>query len=257
VQRLLASLLLGLLTACEVAASGASTPAQTLPTTRAEARIEGRAVPDIPLQLADGHERTLFELGDERALLVTFFYRRCTGVCTPFLQWVADATTEVGGLGTDYRVLALSFDEADTAGQLRAQARALGLLESADWHFAVASQADVAEIAGALDFWYRRQVDTEQFDHDSLLVAVRNGRVIRALNGGPGQTQRLRELVWELRGRVMPYYPVKNEPAVRCVSFDARSGELHIDWGMLLLVAPALVALTATLVLFRSRGARS
>ncbi len=247
--RVATALLLGLLAP---AATGvvAAEPAR-LPATRAEARIEGRSVPDIPLQLANGDERMLSELGQGQALLVTFFYGRCAGVCQPFLEWIDDATTQVGGLGKDYRVLALSFDEADTVADLRTQARAFGLLDNPHWYFAVAEHAALAQITGALEFWYRRQSASKQYDHGSLLVAVRDGRVIRALSGGPGQTQRLRELVWELRGRVMPYYPVKVEPALRCLAFDPRTGALHLDWGMLLLVVPALAALAAALVLFR------
>lgn len=242
--------LLGLLALLVTAAAAERPP---LSASAAEARLEGRAVPDLRLQLADGRERMLFELGRERTLLVTLYYRRCTGVCTPFLQWIDDATTQVGGLGSDYRVLALSFDEADTAASLGAQARALGLLDNPDWYFAVTERSALADIAGALEFWYRRQPDSDQYDHDSLLVAVRDGRVIRALSGGPGQTQRLRELVWELRGRVVPYYALERNPVLRCLAFDARTGRLHLDWGLLLLVAPAVAALTAALALFRTR----
>jgi cytochrome oxidase Cu insertion factor (SCO1/SenC/PrrC family) len=83
--RVATALLLGLLAP---AATGvvAAEPAR-LPATRAEARIEGRSVPDIPLQLANGDERMLSELGQGQALLVTFFYGRCAGVCQPFLEW--------------------------------------------------------------------------------------------------------------------------------------------------------------------------
>lgn len=248
-RRLARSALLGLLLPLAVLAAEEEPVATS--TARVESRIEGRSVPDIPLRLADGSGRMLSELARDRALLVTFFYRRCTGVCTPFLQWIDDASAEVGGLGEDYRVLALSFDEADTVADLRAQASAFGLLEHPDWHFAVVDRHALARIAGALEFWFQQRPQTDQFDHGSLLVAVREGRVVRALGGGPGQTQRLRELVWELRGRVMPYYAVERQPLLRCLSFDPRSGSLHLDWGLLLLVAPALAALAAALALFR------
>src|SRR5690606_12239826 len=51
----------------------------------AESRLAGRAAPDIPLRLADGRTMRLSELADGKPLLITFFYRRCTGVCTPLL----------------------------------------------------------------------------------------------------------------------------------------------------------------------------
>lgn len=228
-----------------------------IPTARAEARLSGREVPDIPLTLADGRQTTLAELGRSGPLLVTFFYRRCSGMCTPFLQWIDDATTAVGGLGKDYRVLALSFDEADTVGDLRAQARAFGLLQHPDWHFAVTGHADLARITGALDFWYREMEGSDQFDHGSLLAAVRDGRVIRALTGGPGQTQRLRELIWELRGRIAPYYAIEGGPAVRCVDFDPVTGRSRLNWSIVLLVLPALCSLFAAAWAFRPDRTRS
>jgi len=224
---------------------------ETLSTTRAESRIEGRAVPDIPLRLADGREVMLSEFGRGQNLLLTFFYRRCAGVCTPFLQWIADATTEVGGLGTDYRILALSFDESDGIAQLAGQARALGLQNHPDWQFAVTERDALARITGALEFWFRRQGGSDQYDHGSLLVAVRDGRVVRALRGGPQETQRLRELVWELRGSVMPYYPIAAGPALRCVTFDPGDGRLKLHWGILILVLPALASLMTAWVVFR------
>lgn len=248
-----AALLLGL-SALATAPVAAGTP--PLSATRAEAQLEGRAVPDIPVQLADGRTRMLSDLGRERALLVTLFYRRCAGVCTPFLQWIHDATAQVGGLGSDYQVLALSFDEADTVADLQAQARAFDLQEHPDWHFAITERSALAKITGALQFWARRQADSDQYDHDSLLVAVREGRVIRALSGGPGQTQRLRELVWELRGRVVPYYATTSAPALRCIEFDPGTGALRLDWGMLLLVAPGLASLAAALAVFGPLRAR-
>lgn len=241
------AVLLGLL----VAVGAQATEQRPLSAVRAEGRIEGRTVPDIPLKLADGRKLTLSELAEEQALLVTLYYRRCTGICTPFLMWIDNATRDVGGLGQDYQVLALSFDNADTAADLRAQARTFGLLDNPDWHFAVTGRNALAQFGGALEFWYQRRPDSDQYDHNSLLVAIRDRRVVRALSGGPGQTQRLRELVWELRGRIMPYYPVDDGPVLRCLAFDASTGTVHVDWGMLLLVAPALAALTAVLALFR------
>lgn len=245
-----ASLLL-LIGALFPALAAATQALDSMAATRAEARLEGRVVPDIPLRLSDGRELMLSEVGRGQDLLLTFFYRRCAGVCTPFLQWIADATAAVGGLGTDYRILALSFDQADGVEQIAAQARALGLQDHPNWQFAVTGQDALANITGALEFWYRRQPDSNQYDHGSLLAAVRDGRVVRALSGGPGETQRLRELIWELRGRVMPYYPVSSGPVLRCLSFDASDGSLRLDWGMLLLVLPALASLGAVLVVFR------
>lgn len=221
---------------------------------RVESRLVDRAVPDIPLRLADGRALTLSVLADGKPLLVAFFYRRCTGVCTPLLEWVRDAVREVGGLGTDYRVLALSFDDADTVADLRAQAEAIGVLESAHWAFAVAERDAVAQVAGAVDFWYRRDPATGQYDHPALVLALDRGRVVRAMLGAPGGSDRFRELVWELRGAFIPFYRIPGQTPLACVAFDPRTGETRLDWGLALLALPGLAALAAALGVFFGPG---
>ena len=210
-----------------------------------ESRLIDRAVPDIPLLLADGSQARLSDLWRERPLLVTFFYRRCNGICTPFLEWLRDASRQAGGLGRDYRVLALSFDDADAARDVRAQAAALDLLQSPDWYFAVTDRDALARIAGALDFWYRFDPAIRQYDHNALLVGIERGRVVRALVAGGGDGARIRELVWEIRGSFIPFYALPGQSALKCFAFDAGSGKTRMDWGMLLLVLPALSALLA------------
>lgn len=219
-----------------------------------EARLLDRAVPDIPLRLADGRAVRISELWRDTPLLVTFFYRRCSGICTPFLQWVRDAVDDVGGLGSDYRVLALSFDDADTVSNLRAQAAALGLMRDRNWSFAVAQRNEMARMTGALDYWYRLDPATGQYDHAALLVAVDRGRVVRALLGSPRGSERLRELVWELRGSFIPFYRVPGQTPLRCLAFDPRTGAARPDWGLLLLVLPALTAVALALAVFGVHG---
>lgn len=236
--------------AAAVEAGAAETGLAATNAIRAEARLTGRTVPDIPLTLADGRRVQLAELWRDRPLLLTFYYRRCPGICTPFLEWVRDAVRDVGGLGSDYRVLAVTFDDAETVADLRAQARALGLLAAPDWSFAVAAKADVARLAAELDYGYRLDPLTQQYDHNSLLVGIDRGRVVRALLGTPNGTQRLRELVWELRGSFVSIYRLPGRTLLRCLSFDPLSGRPRLDWGLLLLILPAVCAIALALATF-------
>ncbi|WKZ13022.1 MAG: SCO family protein [Gammaproteobacteria bacterium] len=242
--RLLAASVLAL----AVAAHASAAPAVGV--SRFESHLSGRSVPDIALRLADGRSMRLSELAAGKPLLVTFFYRRCTGVCVPLLEWVRESARGVGGLGTDYRVLALSFDDADTVADVRAQAAALGLLETAGWSFAIAERDAVARIAGALDFWYQPDPVTRQYDHPALVVALDGGRVVDALLVSPGGSQRLRGMVSALRGTFIPTYPLPQQTPLRCLSFDPVTGAMRMDWGMLLLVFPALAAAAAVSLLF-------
>jgi len=231
---------------------GAEPPGAVSPT---ESRLLNRSVPDVPLQLADGRTVSMSSLWQDKPLLVTFFYRNCHGICSPFLGWVRDAVRDDGGSGRDYRILALSFDEEDTAADMRSQADALGLAGDPDWLFAVAEPEALARVTGALDFWYRLDPATGQYDHGALLAAVHEGRVARALLGGSGFVERFRIMARELRGEFIPFYTVPNQTAWRCFSFDPVSGRLYMDWGLLILGVPTLVAMAVTFGLFR-RGPR-
>jgi cytochrome oxidase Cu insertion factor (SCO1/SenC/PrrC family) len=217
---------------------------------RSEGQLIGRTLPDIPLTLADGRSVRLSELWGDKPLLLTFYYRRCPGICTPFLEWVRDAVHAVGGLGADYRVLALTFDDAETVADLRAQAAAFGLLTAPDWSFAVADRDAVARVAAALDYRYRLDPQTRQYDHDSLLVGIDRGRVVRAMPGTPGGSRHFRELIRELRGGFVPLYRSSGRTLFSCLRFDPQSGKARFDWGMLLLALPAAVTFTLALATF-------
>ncbi|OFW28730.1 MAG: hypothetical protein A3G76_09635 [Acidobacteria bacterium RIFCSPLOWO2_12_FULL_65_11] len=222
---------------------------------RNEVRLVDRRLPDMPLRLGDGRVVQLSSLWRDTPLLVTFFYQRCTGTCIPSLRLIRDAVQQVGGLGRDYRVLALSFDDVDTVADMRLQADAMELASDPNWFFAVAAGKNVAQITSELDFGYWRDPSTGQYVHESLLVAVDQGRVIRALLGYPIPLSRFRELAWELRGSFVPYYEVPGERLLRCFEFNPRTGGFRPDWGLLLLLAQGVTAIAVALTVF-NRPAR-
>ena len=223
---------------------------------REESRLIGRPVPDIPLMLADGRRVKLSDLWRERPLVVTLYYTGCPGICTPFLEWVRDAVHGVGGLGSDYQVLALTFDDAETVTDLRAQAQVLGLTDAPNWSFAVASRQDVAQLAARLDYKYQLDPRTQEFEHDSLLVGIDGGRVVRAVLGTANGAKRLRELIWEMRGRFVSVYKVPGRTLLSCLSFDPQSGKVRLDWGLPLLVLPAICAISLALLTFTGMNRR-
>jgi len=192
----------------------------------------------------------LSTLWNERPLLLTLFYRRCTGTCEPLLSSIRSNAAGTGGLGHDYRVLGLSFADSDTAQEMRSQAEALGLDHDTNWMFAVGRREEVRRLADALGFWFRRDSATGQYEHPTLLAAIDHGRIVRALYGYPISRERFRELVWELRGDFVPYYELPGRSSLRCFEYDRRTGAIRPDWGMLLLLAPGTIAVLAAIGLF-------
>jgi len=247
-SRLLAAALLsGAALAC-----AASTSSSTF---REEARLIDHRLPDIELSLGDGRIAHLSSLWREQPLLLTLFYRRCTGTCVPSLLVIRDEIARTRQ-APEFRALGLSFADSDTAEDMRAQAQALALEHDPRWLFAVASPPDVKRLADALGFWFRRDLTSEQYDHPTLIVGIVQGRIVRALLGYPISNEDLRELIWELRGRFVPYYQLPGQLRLRCFEYDGRTGRVRPDWGLLLLLAPGTIAMVIAGTVF-TVGARA
>ena len=227
---------------------GGSATAQTGPLPD-EAPLLGRPVPDVRI-VTGGTTVSLSGLWGTRPLLLALVFSRCAGICSPFLASLKAAKAALPG-PDDYLTIVLSFDPRDTAQDMRELARRLGLEGRADWLFGVgASEGEVDRLAGALGFWYRWDEARMQFDHPALLAAVERGRVRRLLVGGDVRPARLDEVVRELRGDFVAAYPLPGKVLFRCFQFDPVRGRLVLDWGLLLLLAPAVLAVIATLSLF-------
>ena len=79
-----------------------------------EARYLRKQVPDVLVRDARGGEFSLAKASAERPILLALVFTRCAGVCSPFLSSLSSAEASIGGSGTDYRTVVLSFDPRDT-----------------------------------------------------------------------------------------------------------------------------------------------
>jgi protein SCO1/2 len=206
-----------------------------------------RAVTDAQFFDSRGKRRGLAELWDRRPLLLTLVFATCAGVCRPYVRSLHRAVEEVGGAGSSYDVAVLSFDERDSPASMAAMAEGLGLASEPGWTFGVVAPGEAAELARSIGFWAVPEGSTGQFDHPAMVAAVDRGRAVRLLAGATVPSRRLRELVWDLRGRFVPAYPLPSEKVLfRCFRYRPESGRLAPDWGLLLLLTPGVAMALGT-----------
>ena len=218
---------------------------------RAESRYLFRSMPDSEFTAADGTAHRLSELWDKRPILINLFYGRCTGGCSPFLHSVKNAVESAGGLGSDYAIVSLSFDPRDTTADMRAMADSLDLPSTSAWYVGTAEKQAIDRVAAAIGFWSAAIPETGEFDHPSLLAAVRNGKIVGILAGNTIDRRRMRDLLLELRGIYVPVMPIPRKgSSLRCFRFDPETNELRLDWGLLLLLAPGCGAVAISAILF-------
>jgi protein SCO1/2 len=223
---------------------------------REEEVLYGR-VPNIVVRTIDGKTQRLSDWWQQRPILLTFVFAHCAGVCYPYLNSLRDAIRQVGGLGSDYEVVVLSFAPEDAPTELRLMAEALRLSrnERARWHFGVGEPEAMERLERAVGFWHRRIKGTNQYDHPAMLAAVKDGRVIRLLVGATVMPVRLREVVRELKGEPVLAYPLPDaRMPFRCFRYDPKTGTWRPDWGLLALLTPPLLTAVFVLYVFRRSG---
>jgi len=219
-----------------------------------EDRCIYKQVPDIEIQTAGGAEVHLSAIWQSKPLLLSMVFTRCAGVCSPFLRSLQSAVSEAGGLGSDFRVLVLSFDPKDTQADMQMMADSLGVKSDPNWIFGVASPCDIRRLAATTGFWFRWDQPSQQYDHPAVVVTIDRGKVVRMLVGATVPQASLREVVQELRGKFVASYALPGKVAFRCFEYDPSSGRYSLDWGVLLMILPGMLAMFATACVFSPGG---
>jgi cytochrome oxidase Cu insertion factor (SCO1/SenC/PrrC family) len=217
-----------------------------------EDRYVYHRIPNILIQTDTGSEN-LASIWRARPVLLTMVFAQCGGVCSPFLRSLKSAVSEAGGLGTDYRVVVLSFDPRDQVADMKMIADELGVAANANWIFGVASPTDIEQLATAIGFWFSWDQVRQQYDHPSVVVAIDRGRLIRMLAGTTVPSASLYATVQEFRGKFVDSYALAGKVAFRCFEYDPDSGRYRFDWGLVLMLLPATAALLATSWVFLFR----
>jgi protein SCO1 len=216
-----------------------------------EGRYANRPFPDIVAHTLQSPRLQLSDIWREKPVLLTLVFTRCAGICSPFLMSLKSAVEAIGGVGSGYRVVVLSFDPHDTPADMAGLARHIGVSENTNWIFGTSTPAEIEHVAEATGFWFRLDAERGQFDHPAMLVGVRDGRIARLLVGGEVLPVRLKEVVDELRGEFVPAYPIPGRVLFRCFQYDPAVRRFKPDWGFLLLLLPGCTALLGTFCVFR------
>jgi protein SCO1/2 len=148
----------------------------------------GQSVPlDITLVDENGDRVVLRDILDKPTLL-TFNYFRCTGLCTPLLNGVAEMLQRIDLTpGKDFQVLSVSFDPRDNAelAGLKKQNYVKQLppnFPPAAWRFLTGDPISTKRFADAVGFKFAKRGD-DYVHAGAIMVLSPNGKVARYLYG--------------------------------------------------------------------------
>jgi len=217
-----------------------------------ESRLIGRQVPDVALRYADGESGRLSDLWAERPVFVTLVFSRCAGICSPYLGLLKKTVRQVGSSGERYQMVVISFDGRDRPKDLLALAKHHGLDADPGWTFATpAGPEELTALCEALDFDFRWDEQSQQFNHPAITVALRDGKLARLSVGEAISPARFKDMVADAWGEFVPIYPDPDQTGAlfRCFDYDPERG-FTPNWGMLILIFPAVAALALATFMF-------
>ena len=183
----------------------------------------GQTIPlDITLVDEQGNRVALNRLLDEPTIL-TLNYFRCTGLCTPLLNGVADMMkrTELAP-GKDFRVLTVSFDPRDDAELAQHKrdnyVRQVGpKFPPSAWRFLTGDPSSTKRLADSVGFKFAK-VDDNYVHPGVIMVLSPSGKVTRYLYGITFQAFDVKMAL--LQGAEGNTMPTINRLVSLCYSYD-------------------------------------
>jgi protein SCO1 len=150
-------------------------------------KLGAQVAMDVVLKDESGRDVTLRSLIDKPTILF-FNYFRCPGICPVLINNLVDVVNRMPlEPGKDFRLVAVSFDPADTPGVAREKkANYLTQMRRTfppdSWHFLTGTAENTKTIADSAGFNYRRQGD--MYVHPGAIIMLTpKGVISRYLYG--------------------------------------------------------------------------
>jgi protein SCO1/2 len=184
-------------------------------------------------------------------------------LCSQTLQGVVGSLKAVSfNAGSDFEVLAVSFDPAETPAQAAKRkdmyTRKYGRAGAADgFHFLTGEPAAVQQLMAAMGFRYAWDAKSKQYIHAAgILVATPEGRISRVLYGIEFAPRDLRLALVEASQRKIAT-PV-DQVLLYCFHYDPATGRYStMVMNVLRLAAAATVLMLSGMVILFIRRERS
>jgi protein SCO1/2 len=185
---------------------------------------------DLPLRDETGRAVRLGNYFGRRPVILALVYYNCPMLCTQVLNGLVGALNVMSlDAGTDFDVVAVSFDARETSAMAAAKKDAyLGRYKrpnaSGGWHFLTGDAAAIERLTKAAGFRFRYDKERDQFAHASaVMVATPDGRLARYFYGIEYAPRDLRlGLVEASAGRIGT--PV-DQVLLYCFHYDPASGK--------------------------------
>lgn len=161
--------------------------------TKADIALEeklGQYIPADAVFTDENNKRVFLKESLTKPTIIAPIYHNCTHVCPLLLTGLAQALGKLDLItpGSDFNVIALSFDDRDTPriahDKKRNYIKAIGRPFPGDaWTFLTGDAADIRKFTDSIGFKFQKDGESD-FSHPVTLVVVSpQGKIVRYLDG--------------------------------------------------------------------------
>ena len=163
---------------------------QALQQVRFDQKLDARLPLDATFKDDTGATVRLGDLYGRRPVVLAFVYYECPMLCNQILNGLVSGISVLDQtVGTDFDVVAISFDARETPVQ--AAAKKASYVDrykrpgsNAGWHFLTGDEQTIRRVTDAAGFHFAWDAATQQFAHASgVIVTTPDGRLARYLFG--------------------------------------------------------------------------
>jgi protein SCO1/2 len=184
----------------------------------------GQAVPlDATFRDETGKPVRLGDYFSDKPVVLSFAYDTCPMLCNLSVQGLASSLRGINlEVGTDFKVVTVSFDPRDTPEMSRAKKIRVGASDG--WRFLTGSEEEIRRVTSAAGFRYVWDASANQYAHPTgVVVLTPKGQIARYLFGIEYAPKDLRwSLVEASQGRLGT---VVDQLLLLCYHYDPKVGK--------------------------------
>ena len=193
----------------------------------------GTNVPDVRLFDSSGRTFKLKDIIDDKPLVISMIYTRCTSACSVVTDSLRTAVAGTNGLGKDFNVISVSFDTRDKPENLESFRKKFGF-DSKTWIVASGEEDEIKKLVTAVDFRYVYDPSSDEFLHPNFSVVLTpDGRISKYVYGMTPRVRDLKLSVLEAK-KGSSSFSLADGFFLKCFRFNPATKTWNVEWYFLL-----------------------
>lgn len=211
-----------------------------------------REIANVDVLTADGQWVKLFDLFNDKPVLISPIYTRCPKACSVITAGLQASVEQLGTLGKDFNIITFSFDHNDQVEDLQAFSKRWDF-DNHHWRIVSSDSAGIQALLKSIDFQYDYDPTTKQYEHPNVVVMLSaNKRIMQYLYGMRPKARDIRIAALNAKKEVSSLGIIEGF-YLKCFQYDPATGTYNFDWSFLIeVIAGLLITGICSVLVYRA-----